>query len=184
MITGEAVLHDIESRVYQAVCQAHGERMALACVRALATCLYLNFKARLIYIPTGYHADAEQRFDAIWADFTGRNHAELSIKYRISLQRVYEIVKFMRKAALQTRQADLFPHDEPESNKPLILAVLHDYLPAELRRVGLPQHEAENLAADLGRHLIATYPGIQFCVSAAMWQKRQGGNGDLFADIA
>lgn len=181
MITADDVLHDLESRVYNAVQPAHGQRLALACARALAECLYLNFQAKYLYVPTGYYVEADQRHQAIWDDFTGRNHDELSIKYGISKQRVYKIVNAMRKSPKRNRQADLFPEEENDP-RPLVLIVLGDYLPAELQRVGLPADESHAVADAIAQHLCASYPGISIRITAALWQKRKGGNLDLFAD--
>lgn len=179
MLSAESILHDLETFAFRAVQPGHGERVAVACARALVECLWLNFRRQYLYVPTGYHADAEVRYQAIWAEFNGRNHAELSIKHRLSLQRVYEIVKHMRQTAMRTRQADLFPLADPAPSKPLTLIVLEDYLPADLQRAGLPEADAKTLADQIARHLCDTYPGIAIKITDAMWQKRQGG-GDLF----
>lgn len=61
-----------------------------------------------VYIPK---ADTLQRYDRdlrIWADFNGRNHAELARKYRISKVWVYAIVRRMRAMDTDRRQGRLF----------------------------------------------------------------------------
>ena len=183
MISTESVLHELETTVYRRVLPRHGERLALACARALVECLYLNFRRQPLYVPTGVYAEVEERHKAIWADFNGRNHAELGIKYRLSLQSIYEITKRMRKTALKDRQADLFPPADEASAKPQTLVVLEEYLPADLARAGLPENEAADIAAAVTQQLCADYPGTTLRITSAIWQKCRDG-GDLFAEFA
>lgn len=184
MITAETVLHELESRVYRAVLPRHGERTARAAARALFDCLFLNFRKQCLYVPTSDKAALHERYEAIWGDFNGRNHAELAVKYRLSLQQIYTITNHMRHLHLRDRQQQLFPLPAAPTAKPLLLTVLDDYLPADLQRAGLPEAEANALAADIAGHLCQTYPGITIRITESLRHKRHDDNADLFADSA
>lgn len=181
MITTDDVLHALEARVYQAVIGSHGEKTALACTRSMVECLYLNFQKGCLYVPTTDLVSLQQHYARIWQDFNGRNHNDLAIKYHLSVQRVYAIIKEMRKAYVRTRQHDLFGVPETASTKPQALVVMEDCLPYALTRVGLPMEAAKRISTDLAVFLCQSYPGISIRITEAHWQKRNGGgSGDLF----
>ena len=181
MITTDDVLHALESQVYQAVVASYGDKIARACARAMVECLYLNFRNGCLYVPTTDLVSLQEHYARIWQDFNGRNCNDLAIKYHLSVQRVYAIIKEMRKAYVHKYQHDLFPVPEATSTKPLTLVVMEDYLPHELARVGLPLKLAKSISANLAVFLCQTYPGISIRINKGHWQKRNGGSSeDLF----
>ena len=182
MITAAEVIHALERHVYQAVQPAHGERIALACCKALVKCLWLNFRRQYLYIPLAHTAELHKRNEAIWAAFNGRNHSELALKYRMSLQHIYAIVKTMRRASADKYQAQLFPLPGEEDERPLLLVVLEDYLPADLEAAGLPGDAAAILSGDIARFMVEHYRGIQIKITDAIYERRSGDNGDLFCE--
>lgn len=162
MINAETILRDLESHVFRTVLATHGERTARASARAVFECICLNFRHRAMYVPTVNHADIQARYESIWRDFTGHNQFELSIKYRLSLTRIYIIINEMRSLHVRRRQADLFPlPDEDQDERPLTSIVLEDYLPAELARAGLPTSDAQTVAKSVADKLYGDYHGIQ-----------------------
>lgn len=180
MITANSILRDLEAFTYSRVRVHHSEKLALACARALFECLYLNFRKQCLYIPNTDKDALHEKYAAIWNDFNGRNHAELSIRYHRSVQQIYSIIKLMRTSQLRQRQHDLFPLPEDKPSKPLALIVLEDYLPADLQRAGLPIDESHDLAQQIADHLCETYPGVQIRITESMWAQRQRHEGDLF----
>lgn len=184
MITADSILRDLETYVYRTVSVSHSEKTALACARALVECLFLNFRAQSMYVPTRDIKDTkalQSRYERIWADFNGHNHNELACKYRLSVQRIYAIINRMRAVCVRQRQRDLFPVPDEPSAQPLTLTILDEYLPADLERAGLPADDAKQLAGAVATHLCATYPGISVRITEALWQKRHNpGNDDLF----
>lgn len=180
MITASSILRDLEAFTYSRVRVQHPEKLALACAKALFECLYLNFRKQCLYIPNTDKDALQETYAAIWHDFDGRNHAELSIRYHRSVQQIYAIVKSMRTSQIRQRQHDLFPLPEDKPNKPLALIVLEDYLPADLQRAGLPVDESHTLAQQIADHLCATYPGVQIRITDSMWAQRQRQDSDLF----
>jgi Mor family transcriptional regulator len=181
MITADDILSDISAVAYQAILVTHGECLALASARAVVDCLYLNFRRQYIYVPTPSRQGWQDRHDRIWQEFNGRNHAELAAKYRVSTQWVYQVVKHMRQEQIKTRQADLFPLPETGDTRQTLMAVLQDYLPADLRRAGLSDSESDAVASVVALRLTERYPGISFKISAELWRQRRGDEtGDLF----
>lgn len=180
MITADSILRDLERFVYDQVCRLHAPKTALACAGALFDCLYLNFRKQYLYVPTSDREALHERYEAIWADFKGHNHNELSVKYHLSVQQIYSIIGKMRRQHVRQRQADLFPVPSDEPDKPLTLTVLEDYLPHDLQRVGLPEPDARQLAQQVADYLCATYPGISIRITEAMRKQRERDNGDLF----
>jgi Mor family transcriptional regulator len=180
MITADSILHDLETYTYQTVLASHAENIALACAGALFECLFLNFRKQYLYVPTSDKAALQDKYEAIWGDFNGRNYAELSIKYHLSVQHIYTIVGLMRKSAVRQRQADLFPLDDEAEARPLALVVLEDYLPHDLQRAGLSEPDAYAIAGKIADHLCQTYPGLSIRITESMRNRRQAGNADLF----
>ena len=181
MITADSILLDLETYIYRMVSVSHPEKTALACARALVECLFLNFRAQSMYVPTGDQKALQSRYERIWADFNGHNHNELACKYRLSVQRIYSITNRMRAVSVRQRQRDLFPTPDEPSAKPLTLTILDEYLPADLERAGLAADDAKQVASAVATHLCATYPGISVRITEALWQKRHNpGNDDLF----
>lgn len=182
MISAEQVLQAVESYLYQQIIAGHDEKTALACVKALFNCLWLNFRRGLMYIPTVDKNAQQQRYDAIWADFNGSNHADLGVKYRLSTMQIYSIIARMRKMSVRSVQDDLFPLPPEQANKkPVTLFVVEDYLPAELVLCGLPESEAKAVAGQVSLFLCQTFPGVSVCISDTLRKKRNNdGQQGLF----
>ena len=170
MITADAILHDLETYIYNDVCVSHGEKKALACARALFDCLWLNFRYSLMYIPTS--AAVDLRNETIWAEFNGRNHIELTLKYHLSLVQVYKIIKFQKTKSVRKIQDDIFPTAEPATSRALTPNIIAEYLPAELTKCGLSNAESEALAKKISNHLLLTYPGISIRISEYLHRQR------------
>ncbi|MEZ8102128.1 Mor transcription activator family protein [Vibrio bivalvicida] len=60
------------------------------------------------YFPSGDHLKHQLRNMFIWRDFNGQNVQELSLKYKLSTQKVYDALRDMRKIEVHTRQHNLF----------------------------------------------------------------------------
>ena len=101
---------------------------------------------------------------AIWKDFNGKNHGELSIKYRLSFQQIYAIIRMMRKNA------------SSPIGKPVVLVVIEEYLPPALTKCGLLDKEAKKLAAEVAGFLCRNFPGISIMVTDALKKSRQSSN--------
>lgn len=186
MINADSILHALESHVFRTVLASHGEKTARACAGALFECLCLNFRYRQMYVPTTDWKAILARYESIWRDFNGHNHIDLAAKYRISMQRIYKIVAYMRANHIRQRQSDLFPMlDESEDKRPLTLIVLEDYLPTEFARAGLSETEAKTLAQSVQDKLCNDYPGVQVSAFDTVYRARHnGGNEDLFAEAS
>jgi hypothetical protein len=183
MITADHILQDLEAYAYRRVLVNHPERIARACAGALFQCLFLNFRKQYMYVPTSDKSELHDRYESIWHDFNGRNHGELAIRHRLSIQQIYTITNQMRREQIKTRQQDLFPLPDTPISKPLTLVVLEDYLPADLQRAGLPVDQANHLASEIADYLCATYPGISIRITEAMWNKRSKPDSDDLFDL-
>jgi len=65
-----------------------------------------------IYIPKGVSYRASQRDREIYKEFNGKNQADLAMKYSISLQWLYKIIKAVRAEEIAERQGALPLEDE------------------------------------------------------------------------
>ena len=63
-----------------------------------------SWGGQLIYIPKDFQAKLTDRDTQIYAEFNGKNHSELATKYNLTIARIYEIIKTIRKK----KQPDLF----------------------------------------------------------------------------
>ncbi len=59
---------------------------------------------QIIYIPKDIQAKLSDRDTQIYTEFNGKNHSELASKYNLTIARIYEIIKTIRK----NKQPDLF----------------------------------------------------------------------------
>ncbi|OBX07046.1 transcriptional regulator [Gallibacterium salpingitidis] len=74
----------------------------------LAQCIAESWGGEIIYIPKALLIALSERDLAIWREFNGSNHRELSRKYGVSMQWVYQIVKRVQKEEVAKRQYDMF----------------------------------------------------------------------------
>lgn len=74
----------------------------------LAQCIAENWGGEVIYIPKALLITLCERDLVIWNEFNGSNHRELSRKYGVSMQWVYQIVKRMQKEEIDRHQMDMF----------------------------------------------------------------------------
>lgn len=174
MINTESIMRELENFVYREVVDEHGENIALNSAAALFECLWLNFRKQDIYVPTAYKKTSvlQERNKAIWRDFNGNNHAELSVKYRLSLQQIYSITRMMRANPSGHGNRNGRPCDEAK-DKPLALHVLEEYLPPELAKCGLSVEQAKTLADGIADFLCQSFPGVSIRITDALKASRQ-----------
>lgn len=180
MITADTVLIEIENLTYKEVVKMECEKTAVLCTNALVSCLYLNFKSRLMYIPSTnkqHKQNQDELYAKIYNDFTGRNQQDLAVKYGISAQYIYRIIKREKDDYVKKRQKDIFPQDlHDEDKRPITLMVLEEYLPTEFIHCGLKAQEAKDLSDKIATHLCQTFPGVSICISEAIKNKRNNKN--------
>ncbi len=181
MITADSVLRELEQLIYREVVRINDEKTALSCTEALVKCLHLNFKNRLMYIPSTNKDDKlqlQQLYAKIYNEFTGNNQQELAIKYRRSEQNIYAITKREKQKHIKKIQSDLFPQDQTTEaeKKPTTLLVIEDYLPNELTHLGLSNEQAKSISVKISTHLCATFPGVSIYISEATKNKRVNEN--------
>ncbi|PPD36758.1 MAG: hypothetical protein CTY18_02950 [Methylomonas sp.] len=181
VIDSQSIVTGIEHVVFNAVLNDIGnEGMAIKAVRSTLECLYINFRGQVIYIPNKYHNQKSDRHSAIYAEFNGLNHKQLAVKYGVSTKCIYEVVKKMRTKAINERQQQLFELDEAEE-RPILIQVLDDYVPAELARSGINQDMARLISSNIAGYLMDQYPGILFTFSKQLYDaKNCVDNHDLF----
>ncbi len=171
MLTADDIVRDLEQFIVRELANEN-EAVARACAAALIKCLFLNSSGKhMIYVPTG-EQEREQRkqlYWRIWQEFNGDNHQELARRFRLSVQHIYNITRHMRRCAMKSLQADLFPVGEPlDPEPPILLRVLLEYLPTEFEQAGLPAGTARILARQVKDYMIEQYAGIAFRITQAM----------------
>ena len=162
---GDRFLKALEAFVLKEIGATMGEKTARRCANALFDCLWLNFRYQAIYVPTSSRENIEKRDQSIYAAFNGSNHNDLAIRYHLSLQSIYKIIKKCRK----TKKKD-------ESEKPTIFAVLEEYLPAEFVRCGLLDTTANLLTNKVIAHVRDNYAGAFFRITNSLKKQRDGDN--------
>ncbi len=176
MITADYVLFEIEKLTYMEVVNSYGEKTAVSCANSLLNCLYLNFKGRLIYIPSTSSFDKKDMseiYTKICQEFTGRNQQELAIKFGRSTQNIYAIIKRERENEIRKVQFDLFPELLPVLDKrPVTIMVLEDYLPNEFFHCGLETEESKKLSKKISMYLRSNFPGVSIYISEEIKNKR------------
>ncbi len=173
-LNADSVMSGMERVVYDyAIGLRMSDESAMKCVRGLIDVLYLNFKGQLMYIPTGDGSDRADLYNKVYHEFTGRNHAELAVKYRHSVQWVYNVIRRRHDSAIRALQDDLFPFDiAPEvEHRPVLLQIIAEYLPAEWMRAGMAEADANKLAGKLAAYTIEHYPGIAITISEGLHRR-------------
>lgn len=66
---------------------------------ALVEDLRQAFIGCLLYFPRGRNKVAAERKAALLRDFNGHNHKELAVKYKLSVQYIYQIISAEKKKA-------------------------------------------------------------------------------------
>ena len=153
MTKRKEVMADLQAFVRNAV---NDSKIGEACASALLQCFSLNFRYQTIYVPTQTQRNKEiaQRNAEILSDFTGNNHGDLVIKYRLSLQAIYNIIRDSHQKAKSGEKPI----------KPILLWVIDEYLPPDLIKAGLEKSEAISLSQKVADYLCAKYPGTMFCM--------------------
>lgn len=78
---------------------------------ALADHMAEHWGGQLINFPKDACFKVAQRDIDIWSEFNGRNHPSLAKKYGISQRAIYDIIKRMKRQAMED-QIDMFPPSE------------------------------------------------------------------------
>lgn len=86
------------------------EAYRLAAQATIAWAFYMG--GRMFYLPTGDAIRRAARDEVIAQTFNGRNGQELSRLYRITIQRIYQIVDCQRELHFRRSQLDLFESAE------------------------------------------------------------------------
>jgi hypothetical protein len=156
VVDSKSIMLDLQAFVRNEVGLAHGTKTADACTKALTQCLALNFGRDNIYVPRLIKRKTEERDRAVIAEFNGHNHSNLAIKYNVSLQWIYAII---RKARTKSQAAKA-------SNEPVLAFVIEEHLPPDLIRLGLSESEATALSRKIASYLAEKYPGVFFRVNS------------------
>lgn len=178
MITAESLIHNLEMLMYKEVVSIKDDKTALSCANALFNCLYLNFKTRLMYVPSHSKVDIEKEYDDIYSDYINKySYQDLAAKYHRSAQNIYAITKAKKKQHIRKHQSDMFPLvPEEESKKPITVTVIEEYLPNELVHCGLTEEQSKEISKKILIYLIATFPGVSITISNAMKRNRADQN--------
>jgi len=62
----------------------------------------------IVYIPKGRESEIDRRNLEIWQRFNGHNHNDLAREYDLTTQKIYAIVKRVKRAQTRLRQRDIF----------------------------------------------------------------------------
>lgn len=162
MMLVDVILADLGQFVLNEVRDSHGDKVARDSAKALVKCLWLNYCRSIMYVPTIDRQAISKRNEAIYAECTGRNYQDLSIKYRISLQQIYSIIKAQRA---------IHKHGQQNDAKQTVISVIEELLPPELVRLGFSESDAASLASSIANHLCQHFPGVSCRVTDDAWKK-------------
>lgn len=82
---------------------------------ALAERMADHWGGQGVYFPQGLTLKLSKRYLKIYEEFTGFNHSELAMKYKVSVQWIYSIIKRVHKEQVALRQRDIF--EQPVDHK-------------------------------------------------------------------
>jgi Mor family transcriptional regulator len=68
---------------------------------------------QLVYVPKGRTLLARRRYEQIYAEFTGDNHADLARRHGLGIQQLYRVIAIMRREHTARVQGGLFDCQEP-----------------------------------------------------------------------
>ncbi len=105
---GTELLSDLANRITQLLQEHIGEDRAADIGQAVAEDMAQHWGGQLVYFPKGKFLILSKRDRHIYAEFNGRNHADLARKYDVSVQHIYRIIKIMTRRDLDERHDDLF----------------------------------------------------------------------------
>jgi Mor family transcriptional regulator len=77
--------------------------------RELAEHVRRDWGGQIIYVPSGHGHDVAQRWQQIWAEFKGDNHADLARKFDCNVTHIYRIIRRLREIERRKTQGSLFP---------------------------------------------------------------------------
>lgn len=66
-----------------------------------------HYGGQLVYITKGASFETRQRWQAMWRDFRGDNHAELARKYGMNIKQVYRVLALMAAEHRKRAQPEL-----------------------------------------------------------------------------
>lgn len=114
---GAATQHSLLGGLFEAavfVLVGHGlsDKQSRTTAKVIIKKLSFVWANNTIHIPKGQRYKDLLRYQQIFNDFTGNNHAALGLKYKLSIQRIYTIVKQMRRRHELHHQMDFFGHEK------------------------------------------------------------------------
>lgn len=83
-------------------------RKAAEVAKKVARHITQNWGGQIIYIPKNLLGQISERDMQIYREFSGKNHAQLSRKYNLTVQQIYRIVKEVGIRERAKNQGDLF----------------------------------------------------------------------------
>lgn len=91
------ILSDLADCVRQRLCLTLPADQAETLSMGITEDIRARFAGCLVYIPIDAAGNRARRNKSIVAEFDGKNHATLAIRYGLSIQRVYEIIARAKK---------------------------------------------------------------------------------------
>lgn len=88
------------------------EDKAEAFARDAAERVRQNWGGQLVYVPTGLGHEVLQRWEQIWAKFSGDNVPALAKEFDCTEIHIYRIIRRMREVERRKLQRPLFPETE------------------------------------------------------------------------
>ena len=170
MISAETILQELENFTYDKVVSTYGKNTAIAAAAALFDCLWINFRCQIVYTPMSDGMEYKRRNESIVKDFNGFNHSELSIKYRLSFQAIYSILRKAR--AANSLKHNAYISTPPKKERPVTLLIIYEYLPVKLVAIGITESDALLLSENIARYLCEQFPGIYFVMSDTLKKNR------------
>ena len=74
-----------------------------------------HFGGQVVYVPKDAAFKTKQRWQVMWNEFTGHNHADLARKFGMGVHGVYRVLAIMRAEHRRRAQADMFEQAQPAS---------------------------------------------------------------------
>lgn len=148
------VLSSLKKFIYETVMLSHScQKTADSCANKALSVISLNFASRLMYIPSCFDLNKNKIKEQIKKEFNGSNHFQLCLKYKLSTQAIYNILRAKKNKAIK---------------KPITIEVVEDYMPDEFIRIGLTETEALILAAKISKYLQDNFAGVSIYIERSI----------------
>ena len=128
--------------------------------QAAFDCIHINFQGRTLYIPQySSFKDRVNRARDIYEGSRVTSPQQLAREYRLSMPRIYKILREQQAIYIKNLQLDLIPTEDDDHRQQLVFT-LEEQLSPTLQKIGVKRLHASEVIESLLRQLDNRYLGM------------------------